>query len=148
MSLACKKYGKSPKGIKANRIKHWRQQGIIVKDWDVFYKYYLEVTNCETCNVLLTQGIDGFKNTTKCVDHNHNIKDSINFRKILCNTCNSNEKSNNTSGFPNISKHTQTGKWYFSKMINKKRFASPLFETKEEANTFKNEYLLKKLNVG
>ena len=139
-----KKYAKSPKGIKANRIKHWKAQGIIVEDWHKFYDYYLSITNCEKCDKLLTSGREKFQNTTKCADHDHTINDRPNFRQILCNSCNSEDKSNNTSGTPNIIRDNRNGKWYFQKMFNKVRITSPRFKTIDEAIKFKLNYLSSK----
>jgi len=82
-----KKYNQTEKGKKSHRISRWKHWGIIFHDWDLLYEIYLQTTNCDNCNCLLTYDKRTTK-TTKCVDHDHSITDDNNVRNILCNCCN------------------------------------------------------------
>ena len=82
-----KEYYKTDAGLKSNRICSWRKQGIICDNWDALYDHYLKTSFCDICKIQLTY--DSLNTaTTKCVDHDHSITDSPNFRNILCNACN------------------------------------------------------------
>ena len=58
------------------------------------------------------------------------------FRNILCDACNVNDKINNTSGYPNISKDGNG--WIYKKTIRKVT-GSKWFKTKEETIKYKLE---------
>ena len=137
-----KKYKQSPAGKKAQKIASWKYQGIIVEenDWDYFYDLFLSITNCQMCQKELT--IDK-RNThsTKCADHDHNITDRPNVRYICCNECNVNDNSKNTSGEPNIFNTKTRGTWCFRKVIQGKYYCKYGFKTKQEAITYKKEFI-------
>ena len=135
-----KKYNQSPKGIKCQRISNWKMRGIISEDWDKTYDWYIGTLNCENpeCNVILTTSKIR-SNTTKCLDHDHNIIDSSNIRNVLCLRCNLNDRSTNTSGVPNVDRH-QYG-WKYRRSYNGKRHCKN-FITKEEACAYKIEFEL------
>tara|TARA_R110000824_G_scaffold15420_1_gene64939 strand:- start:169 stop:585 length:417 start_codon:yes stop_codon:yes gene_type:complete len=82
-----KKYRESPKGKKAHKIASWKYQGIISSDWDLLYEKFINTTHCGLCNIEL---IEGKKTNSRCLDHDHDIKDGDNVRYILCHKCNNN----------------------------------------------------------
>ena len=79
-----KEYDQTPQGIKSKRIGNWKQRGLVCEDWDVLYQHYIDTTNCENCDILLTYD-KIMTSTTKCLDHCHVTGK---FRNILCHTCN------------------------------------------------------------
>jgi len=82
-----RQYQQTPQGKKIMRIKNWKSQGIISNDFDKLYERYLNTTNCEECDCILT--VDRYAtSTTRCLDHDHSITDRENVRNILCNACN------------------------------------------------------------
>ena len=80
-------YRQTPKGKKSNRINGWRHKGIISNDWDALYERYINTTNCENCDVELTED-KTTTTTTRNLDHDHDITDRENVRNILCWSCN------------------------------------------------------------
>jgi hypothetical protein len=82
-----KQYNQTLEGKKICKIAHWKHRGIITDDYDALYYHYLNTAYCDACRVKLTY--DRYNTaTTKCVDHDHKIRDAFNFRNILCNSCN------------------------------------------------------------
>jgi len=139
-AAVCKKYNQSPAGIKSRRITRWKQMGIISDDWDKTYDWFMNTLHCQNpeCNVILsTSKIRS--NTTKCLDHDHNIINSPNIRGVLCHRCNLNDKSNNTSGISNVSKDHNG--WRYRRFYNGKTHEK-WFKTKEEACAYKIEFEL------
>ncbi len=82
-----KEYDQTESRIKSCRISGWKHQGIISDDWDALYAHYLQTSLCDKCNIELTYDKQ-MTPTTKCLDHDHSITDSPNFRNILCHSCN------------------------------------------------------------
>ena len=76
-------YKKTEQYIKSNRISNWKSRGVICDDWNKLYDKYININNCEECNIELISGV--FGSNKKCLDHNHTTGE---FRKILCNLCN------------------------------------------------------------
>lgn len=68
---------------KTQTISSWKNKhGIISKDFDETYKYYIDCRYCEWCD-------EPFKNSrSKHLDHDHTIDDTVNIRGVLCATCN------------------------------------------------------------
>jgi len=82
-----KEYHQTEQGKKTSRISKWKQNGVICNDFDALYNQFINTPNCENCNIELT--VDRYNtSTTRCLDHNHDITDTDNFRNILCNSCN------------------------------------------------------------
>ena len=131
-----KAYNQSPAGKKTYRISKWKGRGIHVDDYDELYKKYLEATHCGKCKKEFVGGKRN--NSTKMADHNHNIEFN-NFRDFLCNQCNVNDNSSNTSGTPNIYYHKNSDRWRYEKTVNKKTH-SKCFKTKDEAIDYKKDY--------
>lgn len=131
-------YKKTPQGIKSTRISRWTWRGIKCSDWDAMYERYLNTTNCETCDVLLTTGLG---RTGKCLDHDHSIDDRENVRAILCGACNVNDKSTNTSGVPNVYYYKYRNRWLYQRMVNG-IIIRKTFKTKQEAIRYKYEFEL------
>ena len=77
-----KKYRLTSLGLKHQRIKNWKTNGVISEDYNKLYEYYLSIQECENCGIELNQ--EDY-NTTKCLDHDHNTGL---FRNVLCNYCN------------------------------------------------------------
>ena len=129
-----KEYDESDKGKKSNMAGNWKHQGLVVtseEELDEIYDRYLASERCEKCNKKYTE-----KNR-KCMDHEHLNGKFGAFRNILCNACNLNDKSSNTSGTPNISKYVNG--WVYKKTTNKIKHQK-YFKTKEEAIDYKIQY--------
>ena len=88
--IASQKYYKTDAGKRVNMISRWKSYDIITDDWYLTYKYYFEHTNCDICDIILTNGCGS---SSKCLDHDHSITDDINIRGILCKSCNNRDTS-------------------------------------------------------
>jgi hypothetical protein len=78
-----KEYKQTEKGKKSNRISTWKHNSIKSDNYDKLYEYFINVKNCEECEVELVEG--NKSNNSRCLDHNH--KTGL-FRNVLCNSCN------------------------------------------------------------
>jgi len=111
---------------KAQVIRDWRQQGLIVtskEESDEIYYRRENSTHCEKC------GNEYRSTQDRHMDHSHDIHDKFGFfRNILCQSCNlkrSKIYSTNTSGYTGISKefdtkYTQGFRWAFQVTLNGK----------------------------
>ena len=68
---------------KSDTIYNWKKRGLI-GDYDKIYDKYISTTNCELCNVILTDG-KPINTSTKNMNHNHLTGYFIN---IICHKCN------------------------------------------------------------
>ena len=139
-----REYHLTQKGKKSNRISGWKTQGIIVEynDWDCFYEIFIATTHCQKGNCgkeLTTNKLT--THSTRVVDHDHSIKNKPNVRCVCCNACNIIEKSNNTSGEPNIIYLNRDECWRFQKMIQGKKYWKSGFKTLEDAIEYKKQFL-------
>ena len=113
---------------KAEKISHWRQQGLVFsskEEGDEIYDRYINSTNCENCGNKYTSTAD------RHMDHSHLIDDKYGyFRNILCCSCNQKRRDRlmetNTSGYSGIYKSIkkdckQGFYWVFRVSINKKQ---------------------------
>tara|TARA_R110001599_G_scaffold333297_1_gene549212 strand:- start:8 stop:568 length:561 start_codon:yes stop_codon:yes gene_type:complete len=137
-----KEYEKTPAGIKASRKSAWKRAGIIFDDVDKFYEKFLSTTHCQICKKQLTVDKNN-THSTRCVDHDHTITDKENVRYICCLSCNCIDKTNNTSGEPNISYAKRDKRWRFQKIVKGKLYGKFGFKTKEEAIHYKYSFLHK-----
>tara|TARA_R110002126_G_scaffold276781_1_gene422521 strand:+ start:136 stop:567 length:432 start_codon:yes stop_codon:yes gene_type:complete len=131
-----KEYNKSPARKRSLTISQWKYNGII-HDQGLKYLYdniYFPATNCKKCNIEF--GSDGVR-TRKSCDHNHSINNSHNFRAVLCNSCNVNDRVDNTSGFPNIIK---SRKYWIYRKTTKGILHQKYFKSKEDAIQYKIKY--------
>tara|TARA_R110000787_G_scaffold60797_1_gene137877 strand:+ start:288 stop:680 length:393 start_codon:yes stop_codon:yes gene_type:complete len=78
-----KKYLQTEQGKKINRIGNWKSKGVISDDFDALYEIYMNINNCENCDIELVNGSGG--TNKKHLDHDHN---GGLFRNVLCGTCN------------------------------------------------------------
>ena len=111
---------------KAQTISVWRQHGLLLtskEEGREIYDRYINSTHCEKCGNLYKSNRD------RHMDHTHSIHDKYGyFRNILCQSCNHKRckiYSNNTSGYPGISKHIdknckQGFNWEFRVYLNGK----------------------------
>jgi len=78
-----RKYLKSPKGVKASKIRSWRLgHNIVCDDWNDFYNNrWLTTSHCESCNLEFGNERKNRKN----LDHQHSSK---HIRHIVCHPCN------------------------------------------------------------
>ena len=103
------------------RINGWKQKGIISNDWGVTYKSYMEMTNCQKCNVEFSTEKER-SNKSKVLDHNHSIKNSHNVRLVLCHKCNVSNDEDMKFGEMYITWEEDRKRWnYRSAKINGKR---------------------------
>ena len=129
-----KEYNNSEDGKMRLKIGHWRHLGLVMdtyEDYVTIYYHWLCSTNCEKCNKEYTE-----KNF-KCMYHDHNTGQ---YRNILCNRCNTNDRVDNTSGIPNVSWCKTNKKWVYAKLIINRKFHKKTFNTKEDAIKYKIEY--------
>ena len=137
-----KKYNESYNGIKSMRISGWKRQGIIVKDWDIFYDLFVSTTECQVCSKILTSAKhNGCTHSTRTPHHDHNITDRPNIIAICCHACNMEDTKTTIPGLLNIIYYKQTNKWLFKKKIRGTCFQSPYFKTKQEAIDYKIQFL-------
>ena len=80
-----REYDQTPRGKKSYRIRRWKYRGLIHPNYDELYERYINTTNCERCDIELTED-KRHTSTTRCMDHDH-ITGL--FRNIVCNRCNS-----------------------------------------------------------
>ena len=66
------------------KINDWKRQGLICDNYNAIYEKVMNTTNCEECNVLLTEDKKN-TSTTRCMDHDHTTGL---FRNVLCCSCN------------------------------------------------------------
>ena len=84
-----KEWRKTPRGKESTAIGNWKKRGIIFHDLKWLYGTYITRTHCDNCNCELTDG-KPITETTRCLDHNHDITDDNNVRGIVCWNCNIN----------------------------------------------------------
>ena len=139
----CKTYAKTENGMKSIKINGWKQKGIISIDWDKTYLLFRETKRCQNvkCNVELTTD-SKTTITTKCLDHNHLIKNVPNIRAILCHSCNCINKINNKSGVSCIRWDEERKRWVYGKTVKGKQHQRR-FKYFIEAVIYKMKYELK-----
>jgi hypothetical protein len=108
------------------KIKAWRNRGLISNDYDSIYTRWKNSTTGEKC------GHD-YSYYKKHMDHCHKTGE---FRSILCHRCNTNNKVTNKSGYPNISYHKSHKLWIYSQYCKKVKYRKS-FKTKNEAIIYK-----------
>tara|TARA_R110002167_G_scaffold67608_1_gene191052 strand:+ start:327 stop:758 length:432 start_codon:yes stop_codon:yes gene_type:complete len=134
---------------KTNKICDWKRRGLLLREnesYDILYDKWVNVTNCEKCNVELVYGVGS---NGRCLDHDHT---SGYFRNILCNSCNHKRISptgrklnkKNTSGIPNIRQRVRGNcvDYIYEKKVNKVLHLK-CFKTLEEAKVYKKNYEIK-----
>ena len=80
-----KEYNQTPRGKKLSRINLWKRRGLIHPNFDELYEQYINTSNCERCDIELTEEKRRTL-TTRCMDHDHNTGL---IRYIVCHRCNS-----------------------------------------------------------
>jgi hypothetical protein len=107
-----KQYNATDIGIMGHHIGKWKGRGLIWDTWEEIegiYTLYLGSTTCETCNKQYKNNYD------RCMDHDHS---NGKFRNILCRSCNTKIKNNNTSGITNIRWDSINKIWVYRIMID------------------------------
>ncbi len=112
------KYYKTEKGKKNILFTKWKNRGLI-GNYEEIYKRYLDINQCELCNIELCQGQ---KSNGKCMDHNHETGE---FRNVVCRKCNVSKSDrmkskSNTSGYKNLGYHKTRKQWFYKKKIKGK----------------------------
>ena len=133
-----REYRKTPNGKKSHQISNWKSNGL-VGDYELIYSRYINTTNCDDCNILLTT--DGKSITTKCMDHNHTTNE---FRNILCKNCNSKKRENqkNFSGHRGIYFVKTRNLWIYQKRYNGKNIYQKRSKSKTKILCIKFAYLI------
>ena len=127
-------YYKTENGKKSTKISGWKRRGIIADSWDEVYAWYIETETCDICDRVLTTDRK-MTSSTKCLDHDHSIKDDYNIRGVICNTCNVSENSESENRYVI---RFRSG-YRFRKSIKGKEF-SKCFGTLEEAIAFRDAF--------
>jgi hypothetical protein len=100
----------------------------------------METKTCDICDCVFATGTQNTY-STKCLDHDHSIKDDYNIRGVICHSCNVSETSTHKHVYPN-------GKGYrFQKRTKGKLFAK-YFGTLEEAIAFRDAFDIKDYSLG
>lgn len=131
-----KEYNQSPKGKKTNKIRMWKFKGLLCEsqaEIDEIYERWLTSKKCEKCDKKYEE------DNWKCMDHEHLDGKYGPFRNILCNRCNVNDKSTNTSGYPNVFYDNKKNLWQYRKIF-KKKIHTKYFKKKEDAIEYKIKY--------
>ena len=97
-----REYGQTENGMKIRRINNWKRYGIIADSWEEVYAWYLETKTCDICDCVLTEDRRN-TSSTKCLDHDHTLKDQYNIRGVICHSCNRSETSTHRHVYPNRS---------------------------------------------
>jgi len=127
----------TPENKKKRLISEWKKLGLIAINYELIYDRYYYSSHCENCKCEYV-----IKTNKKCMDHDH--KTGL-FRNILCNSCNANLNSANTTGIPNISPH-KSGGYHYSRWINKKRYTK-YSKDLEWLKNYKKEFELKHIYI-
>ena len=100
---------------KESNFYNWKRFGL-KDDYEMVWDRFINSTNCENpkCNVIYGKKGEG---TWKCMDHDHTPGLENNFRSILCNKCNVNLKTTNTSGSPNIYCIKKEQRWKYQRTL-------------------------------
>ena len=110
-----REYTHTENGKKTRRINQWKRLGIIADNWGEVHAWYMETDTCDICDCVFATGTQNTY-STKCLDHDHSIKDDYNIRGVICQSCNCSEGSTHKHISPN-------GKGYqFLKSIKGKLF--------------------------
>ena len=126
-----------PRDLKNRKVYDWKRYGLICREgetYDDIFDRVQNTTNCELCNILLTEGNC---KTGRAMDHNHSTGY---FRMVLCMKCNIHHDTamypQNKTGHKNISFCKKRNKYVYSKQMNKKQHHKR-FATLEEAIEYK-----------
>ncbi len=119
-----KKYRKENR--KYYNIYNWKNKGLIDShndNYEKIYQRYIDTTNCDLCNIVLTTDIQN-TSTTKSMEHNHQTGL---FRNIVCHKCNMKLRdietpSQTNTGFKNIYYCKSRKKYVYNKLIDYKRY--------------------------
>ena len=128
---------------KSDTLYNWKKRSLL-GDYDKIYDKYISTTNCELCNVILTDG-KTISSTTREMNHNHLTGYFIN---IICHRCNSqndrqlirNRKSGD-SGHKYILYRRDRNTWLYKRQSHYK--CRKEFKTKVDAICYKYIHLLK-----
>ena len=121
------------------RINGWKQKGIISNDWEATYKLYGETTRCQKCNVEFSTSKKR-SNTSKCLDHDHSIKDAHNVREILCHNCNVSNSADLKTGVMYIRWCKYKNRWTYTSSKTKPNRHKRQFKYFIQAVIYKKEF--------
>jgi len=70
------------KNHKNKSIRNWKKRGVISDDFNKLYEKYININNCEICNIEFNKDI---RNQHRCLDHDH--RTGL-YRQTICHKCN------------------------------------------------------------
>ena len=110
-------YNQTPKGKKTHKMSDWKRRGLIWTTQEEIDEIYNRYLNSKYCEIFVCS--KEYKNSKdKHMDHDHQNGKYGPFRNVLCKSCNSKMRDDNTSGIPNIYWNKQYKGWEYQIEIN------------------------------